>query len=62
MTLILVILILVLLFGGGFFGYNRGYYGGRSFGGLLGFLVVLFILYLLFGGGLHLGGGVRGTL
>ena len=51
MTLLSVIIVLVLLFGGGFFGY----YGGRPFGGLLGFLVLLFILYPVFGGGMRTG-------
>lgn len=49
MTLILLIIILILLFGGGgFYGYRRGTYGGRGFGGILGLaLVVILIVYLV---------------
>jgi len=49
----LIILILVLLFvfgGGGTWGYNRGYYGGQSFG-LGGLVVLCIVLWLIFGSG-----------
>ena len=56
MTIIPLIIVLFLLFGGGgYYGYNRGYYGGRGFGGGLGLLVLLLILFTVFGGGLRSG-------
>jgi len=58
MTLILIVVVVLLLFGtGGFYGYRSGYYGRGGFGDILGLLVLLAVLYLVFGGGL---GGVRG--
>ena len=54
MTLVLIIVVLLLLFGtGGFYGYRSGYYGRGGFGGILGLLVLLAVLYLIFGGGLR---------
>jgi hypothetical protein len=52
MSLLLIVLILLLIFGGtgGYYGYNRGYYGPGPFSGLVGVLVLLIILYLIFGG------------
>ena len=52
MSLLLIILIILLIFGtgGGYYGYNRGYYGPAPFGGLVTVLVILLVLYLLFGG------------
>jgi hypothetical protein len=52
MSLLLLIVILVLLFGGGggYWGYSRGYYGGRGHG-LIWFVLVIIILVVLFGGG-----------
>ena len=47
--LILIILIL-LLFGGGFVGYNR--YGARGGLGIGGVILVILVLWLLLGGGL----------
>ena len=48
MDLILIILIIVLLFGGGF-GYSRwGHRGGLGIGGVL---LILLIVYLLVGHG-----------
>ena len=56
-TIVIVIIVLVVVLGGGggSFGYTRGCYGGRSFGGLLGFLPLLVVLYVLFGGGTRSG-------
>ena len=52
MSLVLLVIILVVLFGsGGFYGYNRGFHGGRSYGGGLGLLVLLLVLFLIFGQG-----------
>jgi hypothetical protein len=58
MSLLLIIVVLVLLFGGGgsYYGYNRGYYGGRGHG-LIWLIVIVVVLVLLFGGG-HFGGRV----
>ena len=50
--MLIAILILILVFGGGF-GYHRyGYsrYGNRGYG-LIGILVLILILYWLFGAG-----------
>jgi hypothetical protein len=52
--LLLIIILLLLIFGlpGGYYGYRRGYYGGRHYGfGLVGLLILLAVLWLLFGGG-----------
>ena len=46
-----MIVLVVLFGGGGFYGYNRGYYGGRGYGGGLGLLLLLLILFLIFGNG-----------
>ena len=51
MTLVMLIVIVLLLFcGGGFYGYRGGYYG---YGGIVivGLSGILIILYLLFGSG-----------
>ena len=53
--IVVIVLVVVLGGGGGSFGYTRGCYGGRSFGGLLGFLPLLVVLYVLFGGGTRSG-------
>ena len=53
--IVIIVLGVVLGGGGGSFGYTRGCYGGRSFGGLLGFLPMLVVLYVLFGGGTRSG-------
>lgn len=53
--IVIIVLVVVLGGGGGSFGYTRGCYGGRSFGGLLGFLPLLVVLYVLFGGGTRSG-------
>jgi hypothetical protein len=61
MGMLLIILLLVLAFGGfGHTGYQRGWYGGyrgadvpRSgswFGGGLGLVLLIIVLFLLFGG------------
>lgn len=48
MDLILIVLLLVLLFGGGF-GYSRwGYSGGLGIGGIL---LAILVIYVLFGHG-----------
>jgi TM2 domain-containing membrane protein YozV len=47
MGLILVIVLLFVLFGGGF-GYHRGYYGGGGLG-LTGLIEIVFIVILLAG-------------
>jgi hypothetical protein len=58
MGLILLVVVLLLLFGGagGYWGYNRGYYGGRGHG-LVWLVVVVLVLAVLFGGP-HYGGPV----
>ena len=48
MDLILIILIVVLIFGGGF-GYSRWGYGGAI--GIGGILLILLVVYLLAGRG-----------
>jgi hypothetical protein len=50
MTLLLLIIILILLFGGGggYYGYRRGYYGGRGHS-LIWLIVLIVLLVLLFG-------------
>jgi hypothetical protein len=50
MGLILLIVVLVLLFGGGggYWGYSRGYYGGRGHS-LVWLVVVIVVLVVLFG-------------
>jgi len=52
MSLLLLIVILILLFGGvgGYWGYSRGYYGGRGHG-LIWVLLLIVVLVVLFGGG-----------
>jgi hypothetical protein len=51
MSLLLIVVLLFLLFGGdGYYGYRGDYYGGRGFGSLLGVLVVVFLVVVLFGG------------
>jgi hypothetical protein len=50
MSLILIVVVLVLLFcGGGFYGHRQGYYGGGTFGGILGLLAITLILLFAFG-------------
>lgn len=49
LTVLLIILILVALFGGGW-GYRRGGWDGPVPGGLLGLIILIILLYLLFGG------------
>jgi hypothetical protein len=50
MGLLLLVLVLFLVFGGGF-----GYYGGHSWGGpglgIGGILLVVLLFFLIFGGG-----------
>jgi hypothetical protein len=50
MNLIVIILVLVLLFGGVGFHSNWGYYGAGPFGGIGGLLVLIFIIWLVTGG------------
>ena len=50
MGLLLLILVISLLFGGGFYGYRSGYYGAGPFGGGIGLIVLLLVLFMLFGG------------
>jgi len=38
--IVLIIVLFVLFGGGGYYGYNRGYYGERGFGGGLGLIVL----------------------
>lgn len=50
MLAVLVILIALALFGGGgFYGYQGGYYGAGGFGGISigGVVLVLIVLYLI---------------
>ena len=55
MNLLLLLIILFVLFGGGgYYGYGRGYYGGRHFGGGMGLLLLIIVLVLVFGNGLGL--------
>ena len=52
MSTILIIIVLLVLFGGGvgFYGRNQGWYGNGGFGGIIGLvLVIALILYLLGG-------------
>jgi hypothetical protein len=59
MGLLLIIVILLLIFGGGggFYGYRRGYYGGRGHS-LVWILLIVIVLIVLFGGR-HMGLGVH---
>jgi hypothetical protein len=50
MSLLILILILVVLFGGVGFHSNWGYYGAGPFGGLGGLLVLIVIIWLVTGG------------
>ena len=51
MSLILIVLVLLLIFGG--FGYHRGYYGNEGIG-IIGLVLIFLVLVWLFGGGLHI--------
>lgn len=53
MDLIFILLLVLLVFGGGFgyYGYRRGAYPVGGFGGILGICVLLLVLYFLFGHG-----------
>lgn len=53
MSLILIVVVLVLLLGG-FYGHRQGYYGGRGFAGILDRLVIILVVVFLCG---RLGGG-----
>jgi hypothetical protein len=48
MGLVLIILVLALIFGGGYYGYSR--YGGRGAGGVLGLVLTVLIIVWLVGG------------
>lgn len=46
-----MVIVLILLFGGGgFYGYRSGYYG-RTGMGLMGILVVVLVIFLVISGG-----------
>jgi hypothetical protein len=50
MGLILILVILFLLFGGGgYYGYRRGYYGGRGYG-LVWLVLIVLVLASVIGG------------
>ena len=52
MSLVLIILVVLILFGGlglGWYGYRGGYYGPGMYGGV-GLVVILLIVLLLFSG------------
>jgi hypothetical protein len=49
--IILVIILVVVLGGSGFYGYRSGHFGGRGLGMILGLLLLVLILYIIFGGG-----------
>ena len=49
MGLLVIIVIFLLLFGSGYHGYRREYYGGRGFG-LIGLVPVVLLIFLLFSG------------
>lgn len=48
-TLLVVLVLFVILFGGSGWGYSRGYYGGGGFG-IIGVLLIVMLCLLLFGG------------
>jgi hypothetical protein len=46
--LLVLFVILIVLAGGGFWGYRSGYYGVWPFGGLIGVLFLILIIWLVF--------------
>jgi hypothetical protein len=50
MNLVVILIILLILFGGVGFHSNWGYYGAGPFGGIGGLLVLIFIIWLVTGG------------
>lgn len=51
-TILLILVILFLFGGGGYYGYRGGYYGTGGFS-LFGIVAVCIVLWILFGGGVR---------
>lgn len=50
--MLLILIVLLVVFGGGFgfYGRNAGWYGNGGFGGIIGLVIVIAIVLWLFGG------------
>jgi hypothetical protein len=49
MTLLIVLLLVVFLFGGGWYGYHRGWDGTWPSSGIVGLVILILVIVLLFG-------------
>jgi hypothetical protein len=50
MSILIILLAIFILFGGGgYYGYNRGYYSGAGYGGALGLIVIILLAFYLIG-------------
>lgn len=49
MFLILVLVVLFLVFGGGYYGMHSGMYSSRGFGGGIGLILLVLVLFWIFG-------------